>query len=582
MIYKKSGKLNKILNEKGRVSRIIIYIGKAIESVFEKVENNKRIKFEIVVFLLYIAGQICMIFVHEPGADEALPWLIARDSSIYEVIFVVPHYEITTSLWYLVIMPFAKLSAPYELSLNILNLTFSGFAMWLLIFKSPIKRIIKLILPFTYFPFFQFGVINTGESMMMFAFAILAMNFKHRNIKPFIFISSLIFLSACGIFPAVMAAGISLIWLIDIVTHKTKTENNKKLRKNNFIFLLAFFVYLIFLILRIIPTSDSYIKHLNAIPGHSIFIKLGYALLGSISDIFVTNTFFESGYLAQTTLDSREFVVAIIIGAVICILFIRRSIEKKQILLFIVPMTMFSIAACWMPFVRQNIGIVLLFLMFLFWVSEDERNVLSDKSVLDKRIVKEDTEKKSRIGDYDTLKAFGLIVLIILIMINLYWSISSCILDIFNYYSYGRAEYEYLKDNGLTDKEMLVRWEESIPRVDDGCEAITYSNMALELEPYLNSSKNQYYILNSVYALKRSYARFGQIPSEKETEDLKYKLVEKGRPYVIVGTAAFMSIYSPNLVNLKDYDVPLSIEAGSIWKGIPENYEENVYVLKYR
>ena len=63
----------------------------------------------------------CIVF-HEPWFDEAQSWAIARSGTIKEILFEIPHYEGHPPLWHLILVPFAKLGAPYELSLAAVNI----------------------------------------------------------------------------------------------------------------------------------------------------------------------------------------------------------------------------------------------------------------------------------------------------------------------------------------------------------------------------------------------------------------------------------------------------------------------------
>ncbi len=64
----------------------------------------------------FIAWLLCVSVLawrHEPWADEAQAWLIAKDSSVLNLFLNQLRYESTPGLWHLLLMPFAKLGAPY-------------------------------------------------------------------------------------------------------------------------------------------------------------------------------------------------------------------------------------------------------------------------------------------------------------------------------------------------------------------------------------------------------------------------------------------------------------------------------------
>ena len=565
------GFFKKALNEKGIITKTIVKIGNLIESFAEKVEGNyekggkKNYIPEITVFFLYVIGQICMMFFHEPGAEEALPWLIARDSTIYEVIFVVPHYEFCPSLWYLVLMPFAKLGTSYELTLNLINLAFTGAAICFILFKAPFKRIIRLLLPFSFFLFYQYGVVNSSFSMMILGFVLLSVIYGKKDLHPVRFGLALIYLSTCGTFSAIIVAGLCIVWIIDKC-------NVKKLGLG--VLVLA---YIGFLAYRLLPEEDSLVSLLSKFPGHDLLTRIGYSTFGVLSDLFVTNTFFETGSLIHTTIDRREFIAALLIGFIILCIVIRFAYKKKKLFWFIIPWILFSASATFLNFTRDQIGVLSLFLMLFVWICCQESYEKFEKKSL---IIVENTEKTkpnlSAKKNESTFRSLLLIALALVVAINLYWSISSCILDISGNYSSGRVAYECVETYGLLNENILTRWED-VPKLDEGPEAITVSNMGVCLAPYI-SNNNQ--IMNTVYDLGKNYSLFHQIPSGNATEDLQRTIEEKGAPVAMLGMPYIMSIYKPTDVNFRDYEVVMEYNAGSIWKGVPEEYTEKIYILK--
>lgn len=144
--------------------------------------NKKRInKYipEILALILYMVCMIIIMYFHEPWFDEAQAWLIARDASLKEILFVLPHYEGHPPVWHLILLPFAKMGAPFEFSIKLVSLTFCSIAMGLFIFKAPFKRIVRLTIPFTYFFFYQYGVISRPYCILMLGFILCAMFYKN-------------------------------------------------------------------------------------------------------------------------------------------------------------------------------------------------------------------------------------------------------------------------------------------------------------------------------------------------------------------------------------------------------------------
>ncbi len=107
------------------VTGALCRIAGGIASFSEKIERISGKMPEHIAIALYFIGHLLMMLVHEPWFDEALAWLIARDSSLYEILFVAPRYEGHPSLCHLVLAPCARAGASYELSLSLISLFFS-------------------------------------------------------------------------------------------------------------------------------------------------------------------------------------------------------------------------------------------------------------------------------------------------------------------------------------------------------------------------------------------------------------------------------------------------------------------------
>jgi hypothetical protein len=204
-------------------------ISAKIDKVVSFIEGITNKSPEILVLIIYFIGRIVVGFFHEPWYDEAVAWQIAKSASLYDIIFEIPHYEGHPPLWHLILLPFAKLGVPYEFSLKFVSLVFSGSAVILLVFKSPFPRIIRLLLPFTYFLFYQYGVISRPYSVMILLFFVMALVYKERNNKPWkytIVLALLCFISAYGI---LISAGLAEYKKGDEITFHEVFENADKL-----------------------------------------------------------------------------------------------------------------------------------------------------------------------------------------------------------------------------------------------------------------------------------------------------------------------------------------------------------------
>ncbi|MFR5119467.1 MAG: hypothetical protein ACLTD2_05595 [Ruminococcus sp.] len=141
-------------------------------------------KCDVITLIIYLLGVCTVSFFHEPWFDEAQAWAIARSGTIKEILFEIPHYEGHPPLWHLILAPFAKLGAPYELSLAAVNIFFMTLAVAVLLFKSPFPKLIRCLLPFNFFLFYQYGVVSRPYCILVLAIFLAAVCYKNRNEHP--------------------------------------------------------------------------------------------------------------------------------------------------------------------------------------------------------------------------------------------------------------------------------------------------------------------------------------------------------------------------------------------------------------
>lgn len=125
----------------------------------------------LAAYVIVVATVMCF---HEPWFDEAQAWLIARDCSWREMILERPHYEGHPPLWWMMLAAPAKLGVPYEIGLKSINLACATLMIWLLEFKTKLPEPFKVILPFSYFLCYQYGVTSRPYALLALLAAAMA------------------------------------------------------------------------------------------------------------------------------------------------------------------------------------------------------------------------------------------------------------------------------------------------------------------------------------------------------------------------------------------------------------------------
>ncbi len=209
-----------------------------------KLNLNSNLYLCISVFILYTIGVFIVGYNHEPWADEAQAWLIARDNSFYNIFFENTRYEGHPFVWFYLLKFFNSFnfipSAEIYKYLFVIPWIFSVVGVYLFIFKSPFPTWLKCIFPFTFYIFYQYGVIARNHSIVFPVLAIIACMYEQRFKHPFLYCSLLFIFANINAFCFPVALILAVFYCIDLYIKKL---NNKK----NIISVVLLFLCLIFI-----------------------------------------------------------------------------------------------------------------------------------------------------------------------------------------------------------------------------------------------------------------------------------------------------------------------------------------------
>ena len=168
---------------------------------------------EWVTLGLYGAVVTTAIHFHEPWADEAQAWQIARSLSLGRM-FQTLRYEGSPGLWHLLLWFLSRLHVSYAGMRWASGLVALG-GIAILLRYSPFPRWLKLLLPFTYFLLFQYAVIARSYvlvPLLLFALATLwAKRFQH----PVAVAVTLGLLANVALHAAMLSAGFAAIYALE-------------------------------------------------------------------------------------------------------------------------------------------------------------------------------------------------------------------------------------------------------------------------------------------------------------------------------------------------------------------------------
>ncbi len=489
-------------------------------------------------------------YFHEPWGDEAQSWAIAKYASYKDMLFSIGHAEGHPSLWWIYLSIFAKAGLPFEAGLKIASILLNSIFAWLIIFKVQISRLLRFSIPFTYFFFYQYGVISRCYSILLIAMVLLSIVWNKRSISPFKVSFSLILLCLSSAYGIAIAFSLALLWTIELTASIIR---EKKIVSTDKFQILALFLLLIsalIIVALLFPTNNPYA--LRAEKNNSYLFRLFYMFFLEPID----SLFYMSVYIDTELFKYHPDILSIIIGVFISVIFYVIIFSWPKARGFrrylIIPHSIFSIISASSYFWSHHIGITTA--LFLFWfiicVNSNNTNDLYFIIPHKKESVNSKAMFKVNNSEIETLIRSYWLVPTFIIIVSISWSIESSILDIQKNYSANRAIYNLLSNNKLDKLSILP-------------------NDLSSWTSYLGDN-------NNVYKLHVNQADYSYIINNLSRDDYdnyyNYLAIEYGYPDIYIGSSntSFLNTlpqYNPLLPLPPSYVELCNIESGSIFKG---------------
>lgn len=510
-------------------------------------------KCDVITLIIYLLGVCTVSFFHEPWFDEAQAWAIARSGTIKEILFEIPHYEGHPPLWHLILVPFAKLGAPYELSLAAVNIFFMTLAVAVLLFKSPFPKLIRCLLPFNFFLFYQYGVISRPYCILVLAIFLAAACYKNRNEHPVKYLLCLALMCAVHSYGIIIAGCLCIVWLIEIFTEYKKSGKLADILKDRRCWLM--FCLLIFAMLvmaAIVPDENVYLGGKMSSETEKKFdfscINILFCFV-IFSDSIITSFFNYAGVPSEIASQIPVIVVSILLVA----LFVTITYRNKKLLTFLLPYGVLSIFGSFVYISPHHIGVITAFVIFVLWIIVDE----SGKVLLPEYMNK----ISAKIGK--KLKVIVKAIAFLPLLIPIAWSCTSSYFDIRYPYWFDEAA-DFIKEYHLDDYKIMGYWQQVLNgEIDDDAfwnvdEADymwhDYPNLqgiSVALNPYFDKNIFCYFNIDKHDKTFQYY----RANTQKEAEEEFSKWREQGEPDVVIErceiTKAYPDIDVDNYVAVK-------------------------------
>ncbi|MBQ0092936.1 MAG: hypothetical protein KBS45_06395 [Clostridiales bacterium] len=518
---------------------------------------------EWITLAVYLALLGLILCYHEPWYDEAQAWLIARDGSWKDILTVIPHYEGHPPLWFCILAPFAKAGAPFELTLKLLTVVINGAAIAVLLFRSPFPRILRIALPFTYFAFYQHGVICRPYSLLLLGLLLTASFWKEKDEKPFRTVLSLMLCCASSAYGILLAGGITLAWIVGIAAGKKPGAFFRDLFSGRRLWAFAaLLAFALVNITAIFPHEDTFAASYG-MNGNPVWLRLLYMFTGSLADATCYSCLKDYNELRYVSFSPVRLAIGCALGAFFLLLILHYAKRCRTFSLFVLPFTLFAVFSGIVYFYLQHVDVLFQFLVFWAWVSvENERD-------------KPETEPKTAFRVF--AKNVAVCYSVLFVCVSLYWSFVAARNEVWFPYGYAADVSAYLDEHGLAEYGIAVRW-----KLDLGDDGNTYMNVNQTVN---GVAINAYYDRNIVINMnggeeKQTFASH-RIPTDEETARTLAAWEEAGLPSVTLDKVQ-LGVLFPQYGDVfrSHYVCVLRVPEYHLWKDDLQYAMHSVYVRK--
>ena len=402
-------------------------------------EFIKKNKINLVVMLCYSIITFIILLFHESWRDEAQAWLIARDLNIIEI-FEQMKYEGHPIIWYLILMPFAKMGLPY-IFVKIASWIICNIAVWLILKKAPFNIFIKTLFIFSMPMIYLYPSIARSYCLIPLAIVLIAIYYKQRHEKPIQYILSILFLANTHVIMYGMIGILLLLFYIEELIQNRKT-NSKEQKKKVYISLI---VIIVGLILTLIPILISMTTNTDV------------SLTSNTSIFEDTKLKMENAYEKIMTgcFGENELILKIMAIALIILLCYEIRYHFKNALVIICTEGLqFLIYTYVYMGSEQRVSTLILLMMFIFWIQNDKKEKTVNINKNEKELVNNQKYLK-RQKRKEQLTNVAEYILVFVLIINIVNGIDAVNKEIKTNYSSAYETSKWIKDN-LEDDSIFI------------------------------------------------------------------------------------------------------------------------------
>lgn len=553
--------------------------------------HNARTLALLLAFVLYIAIIAIVMCFHEPWFDEAQSWLIARDSSLTDIISVRPHYEGHPPFWNLLLAIAAKNSVPYEFGIKGIQLVCASLLGAWLIFKSPFKHASSLatfLIPFTYFACFQYGVTSRPYALLCLSLLVAAHYWNSADSKTssaWKLAISLMFMCLLSVYGIAFAAGFTIAWIWRVFSKNiSKTLNFSSILHaikatiaSNWARLISWGLIAIFGAANLAlawPAKNAFATRAT-IDGNSTIAKC-FAFIFVMPSESMFTSFYGDISMRRMPFDFLPITICTIFSLVIWAFAIKIAKRRKLLAVLVIPYLVLTIVAV-RYFTLHHAGLIFVFLLSVLWISHI-KEPLSNKDI--PAIFVKIAPTKFR---FIKNKAFKINLLISIILApSLIWNAFACVNDILFDYSPSRAVAQYISSNHLQNKRFVASWLHNDEQVDESGKVISHEENDTHQYSWLLIGANPYFSKNLIdCAYKNKTFITNESPTASQQAQELTDCAAKGEPEFFVSESSQPWYYFLALnYNISHYNAHAVSNVKTSWKAWVYESTSTIYERK--
>ncbi len=569
--------------------------------------HNARTLALLLAFVLYIAIIAIVMCFHEPWFDEAQSWLIARDSSLADIISVRTHYEGHPPFWNLLLAIAAKNGVPYEFGIKGIQLVCASLLGAWLIFKSPFKHASSLatfLIPFTYFACFQYGVTSRPYALLCLSLLVAAHYWNSADSKTssaWKLAISLMFMCLLSVYGIAFAAGFTIAWIWRVFSKNiSKTLNFSSILHaikatiaSNLARLISWGLIAIFgaaNLALVWPAKNAFATRAT-IDGNSTIAKC-FAFIFVMPSESMFTSFYGDISMRRMPFDFLPITICTIFSLAIWAFAIRIAKRRKLLTVLVIPYLVLTIVAV-RYFTLHHAGLIFVFLLSILWISHIKEPLstkdipaifikvaIFTKSALAKIKPTNLYQNKTKITEN---KAFKINLLISIILApSLIWNAFACVNDILFDYSPSRAVAQYISSNHLQNKRFVASWLHNDEQVDESGKVISHEENDTHQYSWLLIGANPYFSKNLIdCAYKNKTFITNESPTASQQAQELTDCAAKGEPEFFVSESSQPWYYFLALnYNISHYNAHAVSNVKTSWKALVWESTATIYERK--